>query len=51
MHNYNYKGFIYVILNQLNPQKWGERKIEEKDDMGYYSKDKLLQGYVQKNDK
>jgi hypothetical protein len=46
MHNQDNKGFVYTILTQLNSQKWGERKLEEKDDISHYSKDKLLQGYV-----
>jgi hypothetical protein len=36
------KGFIYLILSQLNLQKWRWNKLEEKDDIGYYSKDKEL---------
>jgi hypothetical protein len=46
MHNQDNIWFIYIILSQLNPQKWKERKLEEKDDIGYFSKDKLLQDYV-----
>jgi hypothetical protein len=47
MQNQDNEGFVYAILSQLNPQKWRVRKLEEIDDIGYYSKDNLLQSYLQ----
>jgi hypothetical protein len=44
MLNQDNKGFVYPILSELNPQKWRRKTFEEKDDIGYYSKHKLLQG-------
>jgi hypothetical protein len=30
MYNLDGKGFIYGVLSQLNPEKWGEKKLKRK---------------------
>jgi hypothetical protein len=39
IHNLDYKGFVYAILSQLNPEKWGGKKLEEKDGTMHYRYD------------
>jgi hypothetical protein len=46
MHNYDQREFVYAILSQLNQQKWGGNKLEEKDDKIHYRKDEELQVYA-----
>jgi hypothetical protein len=46
MHNLDERGFEYGVLSKLNPEKWGGKKLEEKDDPMYYGKDLELQAYA-----
>jgi hypothetical protein len=46
MHNHDERGFEYGVLSKLNPEKWGGKKLEEKDDPMYYGKDLELQAYA-----
>jgi hypothetical protein len=48
MHNLDNKRFVYYVLSQLNPEKWGGNKLEEKEnDYNYYHNNKELQAYAQ----
>jgi hypothetical protein len=38
MCNNDNKRFVYATLSQLNPEKWGGEKLEEKDDERYILK-------------
>jgi hypothetical protein len=47
MHNLDNKGFVYAVLSQLNPEKWGGNKLEEKEDEPmYYRNDEELKVYA-----
>jgi hypothetical protein len=46
MHNLDEKGFLYAMLSQLNPEKWGGNKLEVKDDVMHYRNDHELHVYT-----
>jgi hypothetical protein len=46
MHSLDERGFEYAILSQLNREKWGGKKLEEKDDVIHYHNNLELQAYA-----